>query len=423
MKKRTSIVGAFLISIAVIAFVFVAAILVLWFNQGFVKSDSLNSISFFDYFLDISGIELLAIFFAANIMVAIVIHYIATNIRGNFSKFNEFFHAAAYEGKMIDEDKLKFKEFAEMARSVNHLLEKENVIIAELAFNEKYLQTVLDAQKDIVIVQSRGKLEKANLAFYNFMKVGGLKEFKINHQCISDFFVAGENGEYLTAKCEGDTWIRYMTLYPLKIHKVKILDDGKEIIFSVNARIAEIGDDYKAVVTFHNITQLEDQRRELELEATTDALTRVANRLKFDMILEQQIEMSRRYSHSFSLILIDIDNFKKINDTLGHQVGDNILLELAVLVKNVMRKSDTFARWGGEEFAIILPQTKVKTAAKIAEKLRLKIEHHTFCDDLNITCSFGVSEYKKSYSRKELIVQVDKHLYNAKHSGKNQVSF
>jgi diguanylate cyclase (GGDEF)-like protein len=139
------------------------------------------------------------------------------------------------------------------------------------------------------------------------------------------------------------------------------------------------------------------------------------------MILSQQIEMSKRYSHGFCLIMFDIDNFKSINDTYGHKVGDNILVELAFIVKNTMRKSDTFARWGGEEFAVILPQSRVKTAVKIAEKFRLKIANNVFEDDLKITCSFGVCEYKKAYDAATLIEYTDKKLYEAKHSGKNRV--
>jgi polar amino acid transport system substrate-binding protein len=141
------------------------------------------------------------------------------------------------------------------------------------------------------------------------------------------------------------------------------------------------------------------------------------------MILQQQIEMSKRYNHSFSLILFDIDNFKQINDTYGHKVGDNILVELALLIKNSMRKSDTFARWGGEEFAIILPQSKIDTAVKIAEKVRAKIADHDFDDGLKVTCSFGVCEYKKSYDLETLITLTDEKLYKAKHEGKNQIQF
>ncbi len=425
MKKRTSVVGAFLISLVVIVLFFIATVIVLWINQILSplkdQNQSFSELSFMDYILNISGLELIAIFIAANIMTAIVIRYFATNIQSNFDKFNRLFYDAIEEGREIDVNELNFREFSDMADSVNRIIERENRIKRELEANERYLQTVLDAQKDIIIVKSKDELEKANLAFYNFMKVAGLEEFKLNHNCISDFFVSTKGCEYLAPVCEGYSWIRYITLYPLKMHKVKILDDGKEIIFSVSAKVIKVDDDYKSVVTFHNISELEEQKRELELEASTDRLTKIANRLKFDMILEQQIEMSRRYSHSFSLILFDIDHFKKINDTHGHKVGDNILIELSVLVKNAMRKSDTFARWGGEEFAIILPQSRVKTAAKIAEKLRLKISNHTFSNNLNITCSFGVCEYKKAYSIEELIERTDQKLYLAKHSGRDIV--
>jgi len=282
---------------------------------------------------------------------------------------------------------------------------------------------VLDAQKNMVIVRSQAKIEMANQAFYNFMKVQGIDEFRAKHNCISEFFIDGEENEYLTQSIDGLSWVNYILMNPLKTHKVKLAQDGKNIIFEVNASVKEVEEYYKVVLTFNNINELEEQKRAFEKASTIDALTRVSNRLKFDTILEQQIEMSKRYNHSFSLILFDIDDFKKINDNYGHKVGDNILVELAMIVKNAMRKSDAFARWGGEEFAIILPQSRVKTAVKIAEKLRAKIANHTFEEDMKVTCSFGVCEYKKAYDFDTLIERTDEKLYLAKHKGKNQVQF
>ena len=425
MRKRTSIFGAILISTAVIVIFFIASIAVLRINQYFntkeSESISFSNISFLDFFLNISTVELLAILGASILMTLIVFFYIASNIKVSFEKFNQFFYKAAYEGKMIDEKDLNYKEFTTLANSVNHMVQKANEDKKWLEFNKKYLQAVLDAQKNIVVVQSKGELETANQAFYNFMHVRDLEEFKSLNNCISDFFI--EDTGYLTKEMEGDTWVRYIVKHQLKNHKVKISNNNKDIIFAVNAKMVEIDDNYKVVITFNNISEIEEQKRALEKTSTIDALTRVANRMKFDTILEQQVEMSLRYNHSFCLILFDIDNFKKVNDTYGHQVGDNILVELAMLVKNAMRKSDTFARWGGEEFAIILPQSRIKTAVKIAEKLRLKIVHNDFEDNLNITCSFGVCEYKKIYNLESLIEAVDEKLYLAKSSGKNQVQY
>jgi diguanylate cyclase (GGDEF)-like protein len=422
MKKRTTIIGTLLISTVVILLFFVSVVLALWFNHNYVtKNLSYENSSLAEFFLNISTIELVAIFAAATIMSAVVFHYISSNIKSSFEKFSQHFYDAAHNGVLIETENLNFKEFAILAESVNYMISRADEAKKRIEFNEKYLQTVLDAQKNMVIVKSHGKLERVNQAFFRFMKVDTLTEFKAKHECISDFFLEVEDDEYLSKIKNDITWVRYILKNPLKNHKVKMQENGKDIIFEVDAKVTEVEDNYKVVITFHNISELEEQKKAFEVASTIDTLTRVSNRLKFDMILSQQIEMSKRYSHSFSLIMFDIDNFKKINDTYGHKVGDNILVELAFIVKNAMRKSDTFARWGGEEFAVILPQLRVKTAVKIAEKFRLKIENNVFEDDLKITCSFGVCEYKKAYDAVTLIECTDKKLYEAKHSGKNRV--
>jgi len=422
MRKRTSIIGALLLGMLVILAFFIAVVLALWFNQSFITHESVaSSSSLMHFFLNISAFELFGIFLLGVIMASALIRYIASNIKANFEKFNQFFYDAMNDGKMIDEENLNFKEFTILARSVNSMTQKARDAKKRLEFNEKYLQTVLDAQKNIVVVRSRGRMEKANQAFYNFMNIRDIDEFRLNHRCISELFTQGDNGEYLTELIDGISWVNYIMMHPLKSHKVKIIHDGQDVIFEVNAKVIEVEDNYKVVVTFNNISALEEQRRAFEKASSTDALTHIANRFKFDTILEQQIEMSKRYNHSFCLILFDIDDFKKVNDIHGHQAGDNILVELSSLVKNLMRKSDTFARWGGEEFAIILPQSRIKTAVKIAEKLCLKIAYHTFEDDLKITCSFGVHEYKKSYDMEALVKHTDEKLYIAKNRGKDQV--
>jgi diguanylate cyclase (GGDEF)-like protein len=424
MKKRITIIGALIVSMLVILTFFIIVILALWFNQYFATDGkAFQNGSLAEFFLNISGLELFAILIAGGVLSFLIVHYIALNIKENFNRFNHFFHEAVNEGKMIDEDKLNFKEFKNLATTVNEMTKKANIIKKRLKFKEKYLQTVLDTQKNIVIVKSHGELARANQAFFDFFNVKDLNEFKAKYECISDFFVDEKESGYLKRTQQYTTWVRYILKNPLETHKVKLLKDNEEYIFEVNAKVTDVDDNYIVVITFNNISELEMQRKAFEIASTIDALTRVANRLKFNMILQQQIEMSKRYKHNFSLILFDIDKFKQINDTYGHKTGDNILVELALLIKNTMRKSDTFARWGGEEFAIILPQTDLQTAAKIAEKVRKRVADHDFEDGLKVTCSFGVCEYKEEYDLETLVKFADEKLYKAKHQGRNQVQF
>ncbi len=423
MKKRISIISTFIISMSIAMIFFVVVVLALRFNQYFNTNEnkdlSSSIFSFSDFFSNIGNIELFAIFGTAFLMSILVIRYLASNIKTNINKFSQHFYNAAHNGEMIDEESLSFKEFATLAQSVNHMTRRANEDKKRLEFNENYLQAVLDAQKSMVIVQLNGKIETANLAFLNFMHVKNLQEFTNEKMCISDLFI--EEEEFLSKDID---WVTYIIKHNLMNHKVKIIKNSKEFVFSVSAKLLKFEDaNSKVVITFNNISQLEEHKKEIEIASQIDPLTEIANRMKFNITLEHQMGMAKRYNHSFCIILFDIDDFKLVNDTYGHQVGDNILVEMAQRIKISMRESDTFARWGGEEFVIILPQSITKEAVSIAEKLRALIADKPFEDGLNITCSFGVCEYKKSYKLEDLIECVDKKLYFAKSEGKNQVQF
>ena len=120
-------------------------------------------------------------------------------------------------------------------------------------------------------------------------------------------------------------------------------------------------------------------------------------------------------------MFFDIDYFKKVNDTYGHQIGDHILILLIKLVSKFLRKIDILGRWGGEEFIIILPNTDLKKAISVAEKLRLKIEKYNFFEIGTLTCSFGVTAVSKNDNYDSIIKRVDSLLYKAKKSGRNRV--
>ncbi len=160
---------------------------------------------------------------------------------------------------------------------------------------------------------------------------------------------------------------------------------------------------------------------ELERLATIDKLTSIYNRYKMDLSLDEQVEIAKRYKRALSVIFFDIDFFKKVNDTYGHKVGDEVLKELVNLVSSHLRKSDIFGRWGGEEFLIILPETTKEEALKLAEKLRKYIQLHKFNKIEKLTCSFGVTSIKENDNSKTIIARVDKKLYKAKQNGRNRV--
>ena len=163
-------------------------------------------------------------------------------------------------------------------------------------------------------------------------------------------------------------------------------------------------------------------KEKFEELASTDPLTKVLNRRKFDEMAQFEFDKAKRYKRPLSFIIIDIDDFKKINDKYGHQVGDKVLIAVADEIKKNIRKTDIFARFGGEEFVILAPETDIAGAKRLAEKLRKIIENMSVEPVKQITASFGATEVKESdKSIDDLYRRADKALYDAKDSGKNIV--
>jgi diguanylate cyclase (GGDEF)-like protein len=167
--------------------------------------------------------------------------------------------------------------------------------------------------------------------------------------------------------------------------------------------------------------QLQDLARDLRFQATTDPLTGLFNRLKFNQALVIEMSRSVRHETSLSLVLFDVDNFKTVNDTRGHQTGDKVLIQLSRFVASLLRNTDLLARWGGEEFVILAAGSDGEMAYQAAEKLRNAIEQVKFDDIGTVTCSFGVAQYVYGDSEDTLISRADDALYRAKLSGRNRV--
>lgn len=156
--------------------------------------------------------------------------------------------------------------------------------------------------------------------------------------------------------------------------------------------------------------------------ASTDPLTGLLNRRTTYQILSREMERSRRYKKVFSIILLDVDHFKRINDTFGHLTGDDVLVSLSRLIENAIRHSDSLGRWGGEEFLLILPETQGDAAKTLAERVCKLIRESQFGKVEHLTASFGVSTYRSDWGLEELIHRVDMAMYQAKHKGRDQVS-
>ena len=192
--------------------------------------------------------------------------------------------------------------------------------------------------------------------------------------------------------------------------------------FRIAALNSQVRSQKKREAELLEINSLLDLRgKQLEEKSKTDSLTGAFNRQGIEDAIKIGLWEWRSQKKPLSLILIDIDHFKKINDTHGHAVGDFVLATLSNIVKQHIRTNDLFARWGGEEFVLLCRDTKIEQASLIAEKIRELIASFTFKENMLVTASFGVATLNANETLEQLFNNADKALYDAKHHGRNRV--
>jgi diguanylate cyclase (GGDEF)-like protein len=187
-------------------------------------------------------------------------------------------------------------------------------------------------------------------------------------------------------------------------------------------------DDHEVVASLaaHAVTALENARLHqiVKRQALLDALTNMPNRRQCESALATELSQAKRFGSSVAFVLADLDEFKSVNDQYGHPVGDRVLREFADILRESVREADVAARWGGEEFALLLPNTDAMGAAVLVERIRSALEHRTIVADghaIGITASFGVSVFPQEPTSGRLIASADEALYLAKRRGKNRI--
>lgn len=170
-----------------------------------------------------------------------------------------------------------------------------------------------------------------------------------------------------------------------------------------------------------DITERKRTEEHIHQLATMDSLTGLANRHEFTRVANLEVQRSQRHGNPLSLIMYDLDHFKRINDSFGHSVGDEVLRTVSEIARQTVRDTDLVGRWGGEEFMVLLPQTPLVDAAVLAERLRQAVDDYHFPSVRHVTASFGVAGFRPEDALDRLLLRVDKALYRAKENGRNRV--
>ncbi|WP_419777897.1 GGDEF domain-containing response regulator [Malaciobacter marinus] len=331
---------------------------------------------------------------------------------------------SAYAMKPID----LYQLIESMIKAVEPVFLRKQLEEVNLSLEEKVeegiqkIKSILDAQDNIIFVNSSNIITNVNKKFLEFFGTNSLEESLNNVSCVSKLF-KNERGFFSleTLKNSDKNWIEYLQNLNEVDRVVKITNkDGKDRVFTVNIDDYEQGQHF--VISLTDITELKEKSNLLEYQASHDLLTGLFNRQKFHEIFGKEIRRDKRYQNDLSLILFDIDNFKKFNDEFGHNMGDEVLKFIAEVVTRSVREHDTVVRWGGEEFLVLLPETNIDGAMKVAEKIRIAIqEFKSKKIPKQITASFGVTTLFEGDIEEEFIKKADIALYKAKKEGRNRV--
>ena len=284
------------------------------------------------------------------------------------------------------------------------------------------IKSILDAQDNIIIVTNKEEITNVNKKFLDFFGIDDFNKFIKSKKDIFNFFK--EEFGFISKEqiSKQESWIKYIKELDEIDRIVKIKDAlAEEKIFAINVDYYENKEDYY-VFSLTDITKLKEKSNLFEYQASHDKLTGLFNRNKFDEVYSKEVKRSKRYNNELSMIIFDIDDFKMVNDNYSHQIGDDVLKEIAKIIQNGVREQDINVRWGGEEFLILLPQTNLEGAVIVASKIRIAIKEHLFSNkDLRITASFGVSQLISEDTETTFISRGDNLLYEAKKTGKDKV--
>ena len=287
-----------------------------------------------------------------------------------------------------------------------------------LKYNRRIENIMMSSPFPIII--SRLSDDSIVTANDNAIRIFGLDEENLGNNRLKDFFADSDNRRLFSDALEEEKEV--------KDFEVLIKSDTSEAPFWLlaSASVIDYNNDVVLYSAFQDITSRKNREALLQNQASRDPLTSIYNRRYFEEEVKKQITKLKKAKTPFSVLMIDADHFKKVNDNYGHKIGDKVLIELAAKIEKDLRDQDIVARYGGEEFVVFLPESTSEQAQKVAERLRESISHIVVRTDDNqevrFTVSVGVTSSNISENIETLIKTADEALYKAKQNGRNRVA-
>jgi diguanylate cyclase (GGDEF)-like protein len=327
--------------------------------------------------------------------------------------------------------------------------DKDLLINAIDAGVDKFLQKPVQANKLFTTletieekVQDKFKLEKSNVCLLEAEKIALLSYWSVNLRNMSiDFspeackLFESTSSDYLDFAdiVVIEDRAKFIEIFETRIFSEDSIDEIIAIKTSFEKRtylhiitkhwVSSVCGDRHVIGIFQDVTNYENRKNQLVIENLTDHALKISNKKHIIIELDRLIKLSKRYGYSIGVIFFDIDNFKAINEKHGHLVADELLVELATLVKNNIRQSDLFGRWGGDEFVLVTGYSSPDSTIELAQKISQKISSSNWKCQVTLTISMGIAFYEQKDDAYSLLEKADKKMLEAKHSGKNKYSY
>jgi len=300
---------------------------------------------------------------------------------------------------------------------INKLIKEEKA----LSLQHNQIQAIMDQTDSLIVLFKGNRLTLVNNSMLDLTDSKDIKMFTSQYQDLSRLFIEDKDTYTNTNTLTNQEWIKELNSLDQQDRVVAIRDKKYGIkYFNIKTSIIHQEED-SLVLIFSNISSIFKKSKKDEYLANHDTLTGIYNRQYFNKIVNQDIYEVHSNTNSSALLMLDLDFFKRVNDTYGHQVGDDVLQRFTQVISKNIRSSDVFARWGGEEFILLLPNISIANAYNIADTLRKKIEETNFKDVGTVTCSIGISEFIEGDNLTTWLFRVDEALYKAKENGRNRV--